>query len=169
MWHSANLGPLLSFESHFWHQPPTCLLHRISNKSSFSKWQCLRGTVFRHICVCSVWISLFEESNVNAKRWGGRRLWRCRVLSATHVLFVLTLNRGGLEGFRGLFPLRISLVLTFCHVLPGSYRLTSKVLSLKSVLIGFYSWASILSSAGLACHTKHTHSHIFCPCSNFWN
>lgn len=31
-------------------------------------------SVFRHICVCSVWISRFEESNVNAKWWGGRRL-----------------------------------------------------------------------------------------------
>ncbi len=159
MWHPAYLGLLLLFKSHFWHRPPTCLLHHVSNKFSSSKWQCLRGTVFRHICVCSIWISPFEESNVNAKWWGGRRLWRCRVLSATHVLCVLTSDQGGLEGFRGLFPLRISFVLALRHVLPGSYRPTSKVL-VETVLTGFCSRASILSSAGLACHAKH--AQIFC-------
>lgn len=128
VWHPANLGPLLLFESNSWHQPPTCRLRRLSNKFSFSKWQCLRGTVFRHICVCSVWISPFEESNVNAKWWRGRRLWRCRFLSATHVLCVLSSDRGGLEGFGGLFPLRISFVLALRYVLPGSYWVTSKVL-----------------------------------------
>lgn len=48
-------------------------------------------------------------------------------LSATHVLCVLASDRGGLKGCRGLFPLRISFVLDLCHVLPGSYRQTSKV------------------------------------------
>lgn len=161
MWHSANIGPLLLFKIHFfWHQPPTCLLHRVSNKFSFSKWQCLRGTVFRHICVCSVWISPFEESNVNAKWWGGRYLCRWRFLSAAHVLWVLASARGGLEGFRGLFPLSISFVLASCHLLPGSYRLTSKVFggnTLNRVLFWglhpFKCWLSIT-------HSNTTHSQL---------
>ena len=138
MWHPANLGPLLPFKSNFWHQPPTCLQHCVSNKFPLSKWQRLRGTVFRRICVCSVWISPFEESNGNAKWWRGRRLWRYRVLSAAHVSLCPRIGSGGLEGFRGLFPLRISFVLALCHVLPASWLTDFK--GVGGDLTGIYYW-----------------------------
>lgn len=107
------------------------VFYTVTQISSLSKWQRLRGAAFRHICVCGIWISPFEESNANAKWWGGRRSVCPYVQS------------GGLEGFRGLFPLRISFTLFLCCVLPASYRPTSKV-SVETDWTGFYSWAFIL-------------------------
>lgn len=77
---------------------------------------------------------------------------------------VLTSDWGGLEGFRGLFPLRISFVLARRHVLPASYRPTSKLFGGNSL-----NWFLFLGLHPLKCCLSisyKTHSHI---CSAlFW-
>lgn len=101
-------------------------------------------------------------------------MWRETSVKLQGVFFCRTcsvcphIELGGLEGFRGLFPLRISFVLVFCYILPWSYQPTSKVL-VETVLTGFYSWACFIQSAVSTYYTKHTYTQISYSCSNLWN
>ena len=133
-------------------------LHWVSNSLFFSKWQRLRGTVFRHICVRSVWISPFEGSNVNAMWWRGGCRQRCRVFFfLPHTFFcVLTSHRGRVGGLRGSFSIKDLIRFRPPSRPPCQLRADFKGVGGSSTAL--YLWASILSCAGFS-FTQNTNTH----------
>lgn len=139
---------LLLFKSNFWHQSPTYILHRVSNK-------CLQGTVFRHICISIVWISPFEEKG-NAKWWK-----TCAKVQGVicHTRSVCPhIGLGGFEGLQGSFSIKD--LIHFSLLSHPPLELLTNFKGVGGNLTGIYFWAFHPLKCWFSTSYK-THSQIF--------